>query len=573
MTGGLSWLLQASQSLRGLSAQGLALLLEATFKGTLFLLLAGVSTLALRRASAAARHLVWTLAMGALLILPIASLTVPAWKLPVLPSSPGGTAGEQTKITKGLALASTNHQVYANHVALRTASATFETAADSTWPGWILVLWAAGSMLWAARTAVGEMRVRRLARRSQLLETSQAKSNLEMVRRRLRINRAVELRSSPEIAIPFTRGPLHPAVLLPAEAHQWSRKQLESVLAHELAHVKRYDCLTQVPAQIACALFWFHPLVWLAAFETRKERERACDDIVLSLGHRASDYAEFLLVLSRSLRRLNGEWLTSVAMAQSSQLEVRMKAILDPQLNHRPLSARRVVFAAALAVALLLPVAAIHATAQNATGKIFGSVHDPSGAVVPGAHVTLVNIETLHSIVGRTGEDGGFEFPAIPAGRYRLEITKDGFAIAKSADLELKPSGDLHQDITLPIGNVTQEVIVHGHKSAENPPTPPPAPRRIRVGGLVQAAHLIRQAKPDYPASAQKQGIEGTVVLRAVIGTSGQILSLAPNSGPDPALIKAAMDAVSQWQYQPTLLNGVPVEVATTIEVTFQLDD
>lgn len=250
-----------------------------------------------------------------------------------------------------------------------------------------------------------------------------------------------------------------------------------------------------------------------------------------------------------------------------------MKALLDPQLNHRPLAARRVLFAAALAVALLLPVAAIRATAQNAEGKVSGTVHDPSGAVVPGAHVTLINMETQHSIVGHTGEDGAFEFPAIPAGRYRLEITKEGFAIAKSADLELKPSADLHQDITLPLGNVTQEVIVHGHKSAENPPTPPPAPRRIRVGGLVQAAHLIRQVKPDYPAGAQKQGIEGTVVLRAVIGTSGQILSLAPNSGPDPALIKAAMDAVSQWQYQPTLLNGVPVEVATTLEVTFQLDD
>jgi TonB family protein len=182
-------------------------------------------------------------------------------------------------------------------------------------------------------------------------------------------------------------------------------------------------------------------------------------------------------------------------------------------------------------------------------------------------------VETQHSVVGHTGRDGAFEFPAVPAGRYRLEIIKRGFALSKSADLELKPSGDLRQDITLPLGDVLLQVTVLGHKSAENPPTPPPAPRRIRVGGLVQAAHLIHQAKPDYPASAQKQGIEGTVVLRAVIGTSGQILSLAPNSGPDPALIKAAMDAVGQWQYQPTLLNGVPVEVATTIEVTFQLDD
>jgi len=486
---------------------------------------------------------------------------------------PADTAGERTKISEDFAVATPDTQVYADHAAPRRASATFETAAYSPWLGWILFVWVAGSMLMAARIGVGEVRVRRLARRSRLLDTSLAKSNLENVRLRLHINRAVEVRTSTETVIPFTRGAFHPTVFLPMEAHQWTPKQCESVLAHELGHVKRYDCLTQMPTQLACALFWFHPLVWLAAFETRKERERACDDIVLSLGHRATDYAEFLLMLTRRLRRLDGAWLTSVALAQSSQLEVRMKALLDPELNHRPLVASRVLFAAALAVVLLLPVAAIRATAQNAAGKVSGTVHDPSGAVVPGAHVTLINMETQRSIVGHTGEDGAFEFPATPAGRYRLEVTKTGFAMSKSATVELKPSGDLHQDITLPIGDVTQEVIVHGHKSAENPPPPPPAPQRIRVGGLIESAHLIRQAKPDYPASAQKQGIEGTVVLRAVIGTSGQILSLSPISGPDPALIKAAMDAVSQWQYQPTLLNGLPVEVATTIEVTFQLDD
>ena len=92
------------------------------------------------------------------------------------------------------------------------------------------------------------------------------------------------------------------------------------MVAHEMAHVNRCDYMTQLAAQIACAVFWFHPLVWLAAIEMRRERERACDDAVLNLGHRATDYGEFLLALSRSLRRLDGAWLTGVGMAQSSQL-------------------------------------------------------------------------------------------------------------------------------------------------------------------------------------------------------------------------------------------------------------
>lgn len=86
------------------------------------------------------------------------------------------------------------------------------------------------------------------------------------------------------------------------------------------------------------------------------------------------------------------------------------------------------------------------------------------------------------------------------------------------------------------------------------------------------AAKLIKMVEPVYPPTAEKQGIEGTVILRAVIGTSGQILSLAPFNSADSALTRAAMDAVGQWQYQPSLLNGVPVEVSTTITVDFRLD-
>jgi TonB family protein len=573
VTGTLSSLLQVSQSLHGFSGNGLAFLITATLKGTAFLLLSVALTLALRRASAAARHLVWTLGLGAMLALPIFSLTLPAWNVPVILTLPTDTAGKRTVTKEDLALVFQNHQINPEHASRRPAPTVADTSGYPPPSGWVLSLWAMGSMLLAARIAVGEGRVRRIAMRARPFETNQAKSILENVRSRLRISRSVELRTSAEIAIPFTQGALRPTVLLPAEAHQWSRKQLAWVLAHELAHVHRYDYLTQMPAQLACALFWFNPLVWLAAFAMRKERERACDDTVLSLGHPATDYAEFLLVLSHGLRRLNGAWLTSVAMAQSSQLEVRMKALLDPKLNHHPLTAGRVLLAAALAAVLLLPVAAIRSAAKNSTANISGTVRDPSGAAIPGANITLINTGLNFKIVGHSGEDGTFKFPEIPAGRYRLEIAKPGFAYAKTADLELKPPSDLHQDITMNLGEVLQEVVVHGHKSAENPPTPPPAPRRIRVGGSVIAAKLIRQVKPDYPASAQKQGIEGTVILRAVIGTSGQILSLKPDNDADPELTSSAMSAVRQWRYQPTLLNGEPVEVVTTITVAFRLDE
>jgi TonB family protein len=507
-----------------------------------------------------------------MLALPFISLTLPAWDVPVITTWLSGTTSKRNATKEDPAVFLASSQIHGDDTA-RVSPAAVAPADHRIRAGWILFLWAIGSWLLAARMAVGEGRVLRIAKRSLPFETPRAKAVLEGVRSSFRLSRAVRLRTSAEIVVPFTRGVLRPAVLLPAEAEQWSRQQLEWVLAHELAHVRRNDYLTQLAAQLAGALFWFHPLVWLAAFAMRKERERACDDAVLSLGHPAADYAEFLLVLSRSLQPSNGAWSTSVAMAQSSQLEARMKALLDPKLNHQPLAASRALLITTLAVLLLLPVAAMRVAAKNASGNISGTIHDPSGAVIPGASVTLVSGDQKVKIEGTSGADGTFKFAAIPPGGYRLEIACPGFAFTKSAELDLQSGGDLHQNITLDIGGVLEEVVVHGHKPTESPATPRPTPRRIRVGGNVQAAHLISQVKPEYPEALQKQGIEGTVILRAVIGTSGQILSLSPFSDPDPALTKAAMDAVRQWKYTPTLLNGEPVEVVTTITVGFRLDE
>ena len=102
------------------------------------------------------------------------------------------------------------------------------------------------------------------------------------------------------------------------------------------------------------------------------------------------------------------------------------------------------------------------------------------------------------------------------------------------------------------------------------PPPPPPPQERIRVGGNVQSARLVNQPRPVYPALARQARIQGTVRLEAVISKDGHIEELTVVSG-HPLLIKAAQDAVLQWQYEPTLLNGVAVEVITTIDVNFTM--
>lgn len=105
------------------------------------------------------------------------------------------------------------------------------------------------------------------------------------------------------------------------------------------------------------------------------------------------------------------------------------------------------------------------------------------------------------------------------------------------------------------------------------PPPPPPkaaTPKRIRVGGQVESAKLIFQPKPEYPPLAKMARIQGTVRLEAVISKDGTIQDLKVVSG-HPLLVKSALEAVQRWRYQPTLLNGDPVEVVTEIDVNFTL--
>ena len=105
------------------------------------------------------------------------------------------------------------------------------------------------------------------------------------------------------------------------------------------------------------------------------------------------------------------------------------------------------------------------------------------------------------------------------------------------------------------------------------PPPPPPAPKqtqRIKLGGQVVAAKLVAQPQPVYPPLARQARIQGNVVLHAIIDKDGRVGELQVISG-HPLLVQSALEAVKNWRYQPTQLNGDPVEVDTTITVSFVL--
>jgi protein TonB len=119
-------------------------------------------------------------------------------------------------------------------------------------------------------------------------------------------------------------------------------------------------------------------------------------------------------------------------------------------------------------------------------------------------------------------------------------------------------------------------MTIRGSRPANAPSAAPAGavqPIRIPVGGNVQAAKLIKQVHPVYPADVKLQGIGGSVVVRAVISTTGELVNPEVISASvHPALAQAALDAVRQWRYSPTLLNGQPVEVVTSIALNFELE-
>jgi beta-lactamase regulating signal transducer with metallopeptidase domain len=323
----------------------------------------------LSRGSAAARHQIWAVAIAASLAMPLLAAMAPQWTIAVLPAPP---AVEETRT-----VAPAPRQVtVADADAVFEPVPTLATSAHAGSPGsqpvparafnqlpTMVMLWIAGALAVLGRLAFGTARVWWMARRARPADVWVPLG--EELAESLGLDRRVMFLSGDRDAMPMAWGLIRARVLLPADADEWPVSRQRVVLLHELAHVKRRDCMTQLISQLACAAYWFNPLVWIAARRLRAERERACDDLVLAAGTRGSDYADHLLDIARSLRA--GAWPTwsAVTMAHRSQLEGRLMAILDPALPRRSPTRRSIALCAALAIVCIVSLAGVRPVASE----------------------------------------------------------------------------------------------------------------------------------------------------------------------------------------------------------------
>ncbi|HMI44030.1 MAG TPA: M56 family metallopeptidase, partial [Gemmatimonadaceae bacterium] len=301
------------------SIQGaLPVLIDAALKGAILVLIAAVAAYLLKNRSAAARHAAWTAAVIGHLAIPALVLLLPAWKMPLLPAAswmrpeaaapiiaPSVTNGKPTGDAGKQAVSATAGAISteARNSNVATAPQPASTAVI-TRPGIIPIvaaIWLAGVLLVLLRLAFGTWRVGQLARDGARVEDGVWLSLTQRLANRLGVTRPLILLRGERLAVPVTWGIVYPAVLLPQDSDSWSEERRRFVLVHEMAHVKRFDALTQLLAQISLAVFWFDPLVWLAAHQMRVEREHACDDYVLRDGTAPSLYAGELLEMVRSI--------------------------------------------------------------------------------------------------------------------------------------------------------------------------------------------------------------------------------------------------------------------------------
>ncbi|HEX6373547.1 MAG TPA: M56 family metallopeptidase [Longimicrobium sp.] len=382
-----------------------AAVLDAAVRGTFIILAALGGTALMRRTSASARHLVWLAALTALMLLPLARRFVPEWRVLPVPSAvlaPAASAPLLRAPPPDAAAPAASAPRAPAPAVDPSIPQPFRIPAD--WKTLALLVWAAGAALFALRLAYGLARVWWMERRATELTDDEWVRLTDGLSRRLRLGRIVRLLREPAATVPMTWGIFHPVILLPGEADGWESERRRVVLAHELAHVRRWDALTQWIAHVALVVYWFNPLVWMAVRKLREEREHACDDAVLEIGTAPADYADHLLTIVRSLGSAPGAGPAhALAMARRSQFEGRLLAILDNAVRRNGVSRAAALATSAAALACLVPLAAMR-PADRATAVAAQAGQTQEKPVSPAARLADRVAQVVQQVTGARDE-------------------------------------------------------------------------------------------------------------------------------------------------------------------------
>lgn len=495
---------------------------------------------------------------------------------------------------------------------------------------WLAPFWIAGVWIFYLRHVAGWTSVCRMRRRGVCCAPERWQSELARLSAQLHLSRPVRLLESCLADAPVVLGHFRPLILMPVGLLAGlPAEQVEAILLHELAHIRRFDYLVNVFQRLVEGLLFYHPAVWWISRVIRNERENCCDDVVVAMSGNAHEYARALAALEQN--RWSG--CEPAVAATGGSLVERIRRLLYPTGPNgiwTPLCAA-VVFIATAAVALTV----LHAAPAQRNSA---AAEPQTEGVKVSPYVKWVNEDVVYIILDveraaflkLTTDEESEHFieqfwqrrdptqPGAPENAFkeehyrRIAYANEHYAASVPGwktdrghiyivygppdEIDSHTAGGGPGEPPYPfedwryrhIERVGNDIALHfmdpmlnGEYRLFNPlqrlQSSPEnrvgqAPDRVRVGAQVQERNLITMVNPIYPPLAMQARIQGVVRLAVVIGKDGRVSNMELVKG-HPLLVDAAKDAVRQWVYRPTLLNGEPVEVATQVDVNFLLSE
>jgi TonB family protein len=536
-----------------------------------------------RLRSAAERHASWAAALALSAAVPVLGALLPAWRpqwaraaADLLPASLDylerwtGTAG--------------------NDVVVRAVGVDAGQWSSSA----ALIVWTAGTVLAVAALAMQWVRLFRLAASAAPMTDARVRRLAADAAAALRLRRPPRLLQSSLVTIPITWGARRPRILLPAAMPQWSEDRIRAVVVHEMAHVRRRDWVLHIAAEIACAIYWFNPLFWMARNELRRESERAADDVVVNLGIDGRDYAALLLDIVRTSRLAPPAG--AVAMARRSDLAARIASLVAVAPNRRPSSRRTTMVTAGFTALVGVPLAALTApdvvayiqvrTASLPRGllaAVSAASSDPATAVrtvrlaspqsgASGTTAPEVVEYTTPPLYSDEARQRGIEGVVVvrahidAAGRVsRARVTRGlGFGLDQNALVALRQwrfrpgalSGvpvetDADVEIAFTLRHqALNELIANDMATQVGPGVTPP-----------------RAVVTPRPPETNNGG--GRVVLDVVLLEDGRPKIVRVLRSANAELDEIAVRTFEQWRFSPAVKDGIPIKVRMTADVNF----
>ncbi len=510
---------------------------------------------------------------------------------------------------------------------------------------WLAPFWIAGASLIYLRRAASCISVQRLRRRGVCSAPEQWQERLAELSRRLRVSRPVQLLESSLAEAPAVLGHFCPLILMPLGLLAGlPPSQVEAILLHELAHVRRHDYLLNIFQRLAEGLFFYHPAIWWISRIMRAERENCCDDFAVAISGDSHEYASALAALEQRRQAL----VEPALAATGGSLVKRIRRVLYPATSTAPwvpfLAATVFIIAAAVSLAAWQaesprtdapPQSQTEASSRYSkwlnedvvyiiTGEEraaflqlstdedrdkfieqFWLTRDPS----PGTPTNEFKEEHYRRIAYANAHFGtpsgtpGWqtdrgriyiiygrpeELEVHPVGTRPYEVWRYQHDGGSFTFVDQTGRGDFRLAPGTTAGSRRSRIGGRYTKEPSTPPPPPPVEKppapvrgtttdgerlqRIRVSEGVMEELVLEKVPPVYPKIAEQARIQGTVLLKAVIGHDGLVQELHVISG-HPMLVQPAMEAARRWRFRPYLLNGAPVEVETVIRIPFDLSE